>query len=124
MGNQFCEYAEHSTMRRGQFPKLFKCIACAVLCLLPLLALAVPGQAGSEDHLKSLIQRAFDLHQRGQFAQARPLLERAYKMDPDDYFVNLLLGIDFLRTGDPKAANLYLRKASACGRKRTIRSPI
>lgn len=69
-------------------------------------------RAAVEADLKSLVQRAFELHQKGEFAQALPLLHRAYALEPGDYFVNLLLGIDSLRTGEPKAAVPFLKKAS------------
>jgi len=68
--------------------------------------------ASTEPDLKSLVERAFDFHQKGQFAEALPLLRRAYALDSNDYFVNLLLGIDSLRTGQPKTAVPYLKKAS------------
>jgi tetratricopeptide (TPR) repeat protein len=61
---------------------------------------------------KSLVQQAFDRHQKGEFAEALPLLRRAYALKPGDYFVNLLLGIDSLRTGQAKTAVPYLKKAS------------
>jgi tetratricopeptide (TPR) repeat protein len=69
------------------------------------------GAQGAED-LKSLVQRAFDLHQQGKFSEALPLLHRAYALEPEDYFVNLLLGIDSLRTGEPGTAVPFLKKAS------------
>jgi tetratricopeptide (TPR) repeat protein len=69
------------------------------------------GLAGEENR-KPLVQQAFDLHQKGRFAEALPLLRRAYSVDPDDYFVNLLLGVDSLRTGEPKTAVPFLKKAS------------
>lgn len=78
--------------------------------VVALFGLACCAQAG--DDLKSLLQRAFDLHQRGQFADAVPLLHRAYALDPQDYFVNLLLGIDTLRTGQVKTAVRFLKEAS------------
>lgn len=68
--------------------------------------------AAVEEDLKSLVQSAFDLHQKGKFSEALPLLHRAYALEPDDYFVNLLLGIDSLRTGQPKSAVPFLKKAS------------
>ena len=80
-----------------------------------LAFIAVLGSCSSvamEEDLKSLVQRAFDFHQKGQFPQALPLLHRAYALEPGDYFVNLLLGIDSLRTGQPKAAVLFLKRAS------------
>ena len=69
-------------------------------------------KAAAQDQFKPLMQQAFDLHQRGDFIQALPLLRRAYAMQPDDYFVNLLLGIDSLRTGGTEASIPYLKKAS------------
>jgi len=80
---------------------------CALIAVLGCCC-----SAPAEQDLKSLIQRAFDLHQKGQFAEALPMLRRAYTLDPNDYFVNLLLGIDSLRTGQPKTAVPYLKKAS------------
>lgn len=80
-----------------------------------LAVIAVLGScstAAVEEDLKSLVQRAFDLHQKGKFSEALPLLRRAYTLEPDDYFVNLLLGIDSLRTGQPGSAIPFLKKAS------------
>ena len=68
--------------------------------------------AAGEDQFQSLVKRAFNLHQQGNFAAALPLLHRAHSIQPDDYFVNLLLGIDSLRTGDANVAVPYLKKAS------------
>ena len=65
-----------------------------------------------DEQFKTLMQNAFDLHQQGEFSAALPLLRRAYEKHPDDYFVNLLLGIDSLRTGQMEAAVPYLKKAS------------
>lgn len=81
--------------------------AGAWLCLSAGLA-----RSFAQDQFKPLMQQAFQLHQRGQFAAALPLLRRASEIQPDDYFVNLLLGIDSLRTGDAKVAVPYLKKAS------------
>jgi tetratricopeptide (TPR) repeat protein len=80
-----------------------------------LAFIAVLGSCSSAalaQDLQSLVQRAFELHQKGKFPEALPLLRRAYALEPDDYFVNLLLGIDSLRTGQPKTAVLFLKKAS------------
>jgi tetratricopeptide (TPR) repeat protein len=68
--------------------------------------------AADDEPFKILMQKAFDLHQQGNFSSALPLLERAHTLQPDDYFVNLLLGIDSLRTGQVKPAVPYLRKAA------------
>jgi tetratricopeptide (TPR) repeat protein len=68
--------------------------------------------AFAQDQFKTLVQKAFELHQQGQFAAALPLLHRAYGLRPENYFVNLLLGIDSLRTGDAEGSVSFLRKAS------------
>jgi tetratricopeptide (TPR) repeat protein len=81
-----------------------------MLAFLAVLGLGTSAAVGQD--LKSLVQRAFELHQQGKFAAALPLLQRAYAIDPDDYFVNLLLGIDSLRTGQAKSAVPFLKKAS------------
>ncbi len=73
---------------------------------LPPICFAQP-----KEDLKTLVQQAFDLHQKGQFAQALPVLRRAYALDANDYFVNLLLGIDSLRTGEAAAAIPFLKQA-------------
>ncbi len=83
------------------------------LRILALVAvLGCWSSASTEQDLKSLVERAFNFHQKGQFAESLPLLRRAYAVDPNDYFVNLLLGIDSLRMGQPRTAVSYLKKAS------------
>src|ERR1700739_1838872 len=79
-----------------------------------LMAAAVPHLYGAaeDDEFKSLMQRAFDLHQRGEFSASLSLLRQAHAIEPDNYFVNLLLGIDSLRVGDAKVSVPYLKKAS------------
>ena len=79
----------------------------AMLLLWP--ALFFGQQPGGFDEL---LHRGFALHQQAEYAQALPLLEQAWKIDPHDYFVNLLLGIDFLRTGRAQKAVSYLTAAS------------
>lgn len=85
--------------------------AAASIAVMLATVISSFGAAGKED-FKALLQKAFDLHRRGEFAAALPLLQRAHAMQPDDYFVNLLLGIDSLRTADVKASIPYLKKAS------------
>ncbi|MGA8151873.1 MAG: tetratricopeptide repeat protein [Terriglobales bacterium] len=82
--------------------------------LILALSLTFPLNSGAQDgaDIKSLVQQAFELHEKGQFTAALPLLRRAYKIGPKDYFVNLLLGIDLLRTGQPQNAIPYLKEAS------------
>jgi tetratricopeptide (TPR) repeat protein len=81
-----------------------------LLAFVAVISLGFHGAVAQD--LKSLVQTAFDLHQKGKFSEALPLLQRAHAIDPDDYFVNLLLGIDSLRTGQAKNAVPLLKKAS------------
>lgn len=66
----------------------------------------------SKDSAEALVKQGFALHQQARFAEAIPVLERARTKEPEDYFANLLLGIDRLRTGDPKAALPRLEQAA------------
>ncbi|HEY1678128.1 MAG TPA: tetratricopeptide repeat protein [Candidatus Sulfotelmatobacter sp.] len=84
------------------------CFRFVVLCIWT----ASLAHAAGADQFEALVKRAFELHQQGNFSAAMPLLRRAYAMQPDDYFVNLLLGIDSLRVGEPGAALPYLKRAS------------
>ena len=83
---------------------------CRVLAFIVVFSCCSSAAVGQD--IKSLVQQAFDFHQQGKFAEALPLLRRAYALEPDNYFVNLLLGIDSLRTGQPKTAIPFLKKAS------------
>jgi tetratricopeptide (TPR) repeat protein len=83
------------------------------LRILALVVLSGASYSSADDaDAKTLVQQAFDFHQKGQFSEALPLLHRAHDLAPEDYFVNLLLGIDSLRTGQPKTAVPFLKKAS------------
>ncbi len=77
-----------------------------------MAAIGLCPLAVGEENLKFLMQQAFALHEKGQYSEALPLLRRAYRLDAKDYFVNLLLGIDLLRTGETKNSVPYLRAAS------------
>ena len=46
-----------------------------------------------------MLRKGFELHQQAKFDQAIPYFESVLKAEPQDYFANLLLGIDLLRTG-------------------------
>jgi tetratricopeptide (TPR) repeat protein len=91
------------------------------LLLLPaLLLLFAPVYAqesgsnpvSTDDAFTSLLKRGFALHQQANYRESLPLLQQAWKLDPHDYFVNLLLGIDTLRTGDPEKALPFLTVAA------------
>lgn len=87
---------------------------CAMLCSAVLwmsYAHAI-GQARLDPQFQDLLRQGFALHEQGQYASALPLLQRALKVEPNDYYANLLVGIDLLRTGKPKAALTPLHAAS------------
>lgn len=92
--------------------KLSRRFLILALIAASIAALGMSSSAAADETLKSLVQRAFDLHQRGQYSEALPLLRRAYQLDSKEYFVNLLLGIDLLRTGEPKDSVSFLKTAS------------
>ena len=77
------------------------------------LVLCIVESAEAGQTLKVLVQQAFDFHQKAQYALALPILRRAYQLDSRDYFVNLLLGIDLLRTGKPKECLPFLKMAAS-----------
>ena len=94
--------------------KLNPASLCAILSAAALWmshAHAV-GQARSDLQFQDLLRQGFALHQQGQYASALLLLQRALKVEPNDYYANLLVGIDLLRTGEPKTALTYLSTAS------------
>jgi predicted Zn-dependent protease len=57
------------------------------------------AQTADGSGFEALLKQGFALHQQARFAEAIPVLERARRLAPQDYFANLLLGIDLLRTG-------------------------
>jgi predicted Zn-dependent protease len=79
-----------------------------LLCGLSLAAAA----ATVDGPFETLLDKGFALHQQARFAQAIPVLERARMLQPDNYFVNLLLGIDLLRVGKAAAAIPRLKLAA------------
>ncbi len=66
----------------------------------------------NQDGFRTLLKQGFQLHQESRFAEAIPALLRAHKLEPLDYFANLLLGIDLLRTGRAAEAVPYLQSAA------------
>jgi tetratricopeptide (TPR) repeat protein len=85
----------------------------AILSGMSFLLLAqVVAQVEPADDFRSLLERGFAMHQRADYAGALPLLERAWKLEPHDYFANLLVGIDLLRTDEPAESIAYLEEAA------------
>lgn len=88
-------------------------------CLVPVQAilglcfgiLSAWSAADSAAQFESLLRRGFDLHRQQKYDHAIPLLEQAHSLRPEDHRVNLLLGIDYLRSGDPRKALSFLAVA-------------
>jgi predicted Zn-dependent protease len=79
---------------------------CAAGFALAALWTTLPSlaQSNNADAFDSLLHQGFDLHQQARFSEAIPVLNKARQLEPNDYFVNLLLGIDLLRTGETAQA--------------------
>ena len=80
--------------------------------LVGWVGVASGAQPTGGESFQSLLQQGFQLHQQARFAEAIPLLERARRLEPGDYFANLLLGIDLLRTGKATEALPHLQLAA------------
>ena len=85
-----------------------------VCFLLASIALGIGAvaQAPGSDKFEVLLRHGFELHQQARFTEAIPVLEEARRLQPGDYFANLLLGIDKLRTGAAEAAVPRLQLAA------------
>jgi predicted Zn-dependent protease len=77
-----------------------------------LFAVGTVTSVHSQENFESLLHRGYDLHQQARFTEAVPVLEQAHKLAPQDYFVNLLLGIDLLRVGRASEAIALLKMAA------------
>jgi predicted Zn-dependent protease len=82
-------------------------VVLALLCAAGTVAMGY-----GQENFDSLLHRGYDLHQQARFAEAVPILEQAHKMAPQDYFANLLLGIDLLRIGRASEAIAPLKMAA------------
>lgn len=81
-----------------------------MVCLWVSPALAARGQDSGD--FRALLEQGFALHQQAKYVEAIPLLEKARRLEPNDYFANLLLGIDLLRTDRAAAAAGFLETAA------------
>lgn len=80
---------------------------CTSILLAVCTCSSLLSQNPEDDQFQVLLKKGFELHQQARFAEAIPLLEQARRLQPADYFANLLLGIDLLRSG--KAAEAVPR---------------
>jgi tetratricopeptide (TPR) repeat protein len=94
--------------------------AMYALCTLTLMAalvstrtplLAAQDGTSKAESFESLLRRGFAFHRDQQYAHSIPLLEQARTLRPHDYQVNLLLGIDYLRSGQPAKSLIFLGSA-------------
>lgn len=91
---------------------------CAIRLVVAIAILSASGIAQVHRSppptadFQSLLHQGFELHEKSDFGRAIPLLRSAYRIQPGDYFVNLLLGIDLLRTGQSADAIRFLRMAA------------
>ncbi len=99
-----------SRQRATSFAKAAVLFAITLTLTWPVCAQESPAKEG--DDFRSLLNDGFALHQRADYANALPLLERARSIHPRDYFANLLIGVELLRTGKPEEAIDYLQVAA------------
>jgi len=78
---------------------------------LALLSGPALSQQNAGPDFETLLHRAFELHQQARYNESLPLFRQAFRARPHDYFVNLLLGIDLLRSGKASDAVPFLRTA-------------
>jgi predicted Zn-dependent protease len=83
-------------------------ISCACICLAT--ASLTRGQEAAQP--QGLLKQGYGLHQQARFTEAVTVLEKARTLAPEDYFINLLLGIDLLRAGRTEAAISPLKAAA------------
>ncbi|MGA8087114.1 MAG: tetratricopeptide repeat protein [Terracidiphilus sp.] len=84
----------------------------AITVLAISMFIPAASQSVNGDPFQTLLKQGFALHQQARFADAIPVLERARRLQPDDYFANLLLGIDLLRSGKTAEALPRLEMAA------------
>jgi tetratricopeptide (TPR) repeat protein len=82
------------------------------LAVLSASVLAQTRPAPSNEEFESFLHRGFQFHEQSAYDKALPLLHSAYRLQPRDYFVNLLLGIEMLRTGQAANAIAFLKTAA------------
>ena len=91
-----------------------RCAAVWLVCGFGLssTSLFATDQTKADEDFDALLKQGFAIHQESRFSDAIPILERARRLEPGNYFVNLLLGIDLLRTGQAAEAVPRLKLAA------------
>ena len=80
--------------------------------LIALVTLSSAAQQTKSGDLESLLTEGTALSKQADYAHAIPVLERATSLAPRNYQANLLLGVDWLRSGHPANALAPLRIAA------------
>ena len=101
-------YVEPMASLLGQIRKSLHMRVALATCV----GLSTAAQAQNDTTFEVLLKQGFQLHQQARFSEAIPVLEQARKLEPGDYFANLLLGIDLLRTGKASEAVPRLQLAA------------
>ncbi len=81
-------------------------------CLIALLTVPLTAQQANRGSLDGLLRDASSLSKEADYTRAIPVLLHAKKIAPQNYLANLLLGLDFLRSGRPANAVEPLRTAA------------
>jgi tetratricopeptide (TPR) repeat protein len=87
-------------------------IWAAIFASLLASAIGEGPSSQARAEFNALLHRAFDFHQKNEYDQALPLLRDARRLRPHDYFVNLLLGIELLRTSQGAKSLPFLKEAA------------
>ncbi|PYV42452.1 MAG: hypothetical protein DMG06_13945 [Acidobacteria bacterium] len=86
-------------------------VLTVVFASLSVVTFPLQQTSNKGDNFDILLQRGFDLHREQQYRGSIPVLERAQALRPADYFVNLLLGMDYLRVEEAGRALTFLLRA-------------
>lgn len=82
------------------------------VCLVASLSFGPAAGGAAQESFETLLKQGAALGQRADFTGAIATLEKARRLAPENYTVNLLLGVDLLRSGRPKDAAEALRLAT------------
>jgi tetratricopeptide (TPR) repeat protein len=83
------------------------------LWLLATLIFCPVCRPAAQGNFEDLLKKGVALSQQADYAEAIPVLERARQLAPRHYLINLLLGVDLLRSGHPGEAIGALQVAAA-----------
>lgn len=82
------------------------------LCLLALCAASALARPTAQGEFGDLLKKGTTLSQQADYGHAISVLKQAKRLQPRHYLTNLLLGVDWLRSGHPAEAISPLRLAA------------